>query len=377
MTQPDTQETEFNFGDIQVGNALDVADLEAIPETTPEEVEETSEETEKETPEESTEETQEDSTEEVAETTEEVTEEKSEEKAEENSEELSTEEILGDPLAEPEEDKESDGRSYEGFDDEDKQFAKQMSNTAYEHFSKKLQSLKEKKDSAEQTQDLMSHPEAYTLNPEYQDLVTNYDKAAQEQAHWKKQLVSVRNGNAWKSIEGYDKNGKLVIGKEEYQPTGESEIDIQSALTEAQTLSKDYSKKAYNIQKNHGNDYKESTAMLEEEQRKQFKWLQDEEMGKKVIDIPNIGKTSINKLRKQFSGVLPKVFTNHPMSELATNLWVMNQIMAKQQNELTQKLKKQTRNKKDSLRSEPTSTTVSADDDDIISISDSMADYFS
>jgi len=373
MTQPDTQETEFNFGDIQVGNALDVADLEAIPETTPEEVEETSEETEKETPEESTEETQEDSTEEVAETTEEVTEEKSEEKAEE----LSTEEILGDPLAEPEEDKESDGRSYEGFDDEDKQFAKQMSNTAYEHFSKKLQDLKKKKDSAEETQDLMSHPEAYTLNPEYQDLVTNYDKASQEHAHWKKQLVAVRNGDAWRSIEGYDKNGKLVIGKEEYQPTGESEIDIQSALTEAQTLTKSYGKKAHSIQKNHSNDYKESTAMLEEEQRKQFKWLQDKEMGKRVIDIPNIGKTSINNLRKQFSGVLPKIFTNHPMSELATNLWVMNQIMAKQQNELTQKLKKQTRNKKDSLRSEPTSTAVSTDDDDIISISDSMADYFS
>ena len=367
MTQPDTQETEFNFGNIDIGDSLEIDELEQLNELQDKESEEAEEK-----PEEKSEETPEDTPEE---TTDEVAEEP-EEKTEE-PEELSTEEVLGDPLAEPEEGKESDGRSYEGFDDEDKQFAKQMSNTAYEHFSKKLQDLKKKKDSAEETQDLMSHPEAYTLNPEYQDLVTNYDKAAQEQAHWKKQLVSVRNGNAWKSIEGYDKNGKLVIGKEEYQPTGESEIDIQSALTEAQTLSKSYSKKAYNIQKNHGNDYKESTEMLEEEQRKQFKWLQDEEMGKKVIDIPNIGKTSINKLRKQFSGVLPKVFTNHPMSELATNLWVMNQIMAKQQNELTQKLKKQTRNKKDSLRSEPTSTAVAGGDDDIISISDDMLDYFS
>ena len=374
MTQPDTQDAEFNFGDINVGDSLEVAELETT-------TEETSEETEKESTEESTEKAQEDSTEEVVETTDEATEkvepEEKPEESEETTEELSTEEILGDPLAEPEESKESDGRSYEGFDDEDKQYAKQMSNTAYEHFSKKLQSLKEKKDSAEQTQDLMSHPEAYTLNPEYQDLVTNYDKASQEHAHWKKQLVAVRNGDAWKSIEGYDKNGKLVIGKEEYQPTGESEIDIQSALTESQPLTKSFSKKAQSIQKNHSSDYKESTAMLEEEQRKQFKWLQDKEMGKKVIDIPNIGKTSINNLRKQFSGVLPKIFTNHPMSELATNLWVMNQIMAKQQNELTQKLKKQTRNKKDSLRSEPTSTAVSGGDDDIITLDDNILDYLS
>ena len=45
--------------------------------------------------------------------------------------------------------------------------------------------------------------------------------------------------------------------------------------------------------------------MLEEEQRKQFKWLEDKEMGKKVIEIPNFGKTSINKLRKTFLDVLP------------------------------------------------------------------------
>ena len=90
--------------------------------------------------------------------------------------------------------------------------------------------------------------------------------------------------------------------------------------------------------------------MLEEEQRKQFKWLEDKEMGKKTIDIPNFGKTSINKLRKTFLNVLPKVFSNHPMSELATNLWINNQIMAKQQLELTEKVKKQTRNKKDMLQ---------------------------
>ena len=65
------------------------------------------------------------------------------------------------------------------------------------------------------------------------------------------------------------------------------------------------------------------------------------------------------------------------MSELATNLWVMNQIMAKQQNELTQKLKKQTRNKKDSLRSEPTSTAVSGGDDDMITLDDNILDYLS
>ena len=276
-----------------------------------------------------------------------------------------------------EDDKEDEpkGRTYEGFDDEDKQYAKQMSNAAYDHFTKKLQTLKAGKSTAEETQDLLSHPEAYSLNPEYQQLVTDYDKATQEKAHWRKQLVAIRNGDNWRSVEGYDKNGKIVYGRDEFQPTAESEIDVQAALTEAQTMSKSFSQRAQSIQHNHATNYKDSVQMLEEEQRKQFKWLEDKEMGKKTIDIPNFGKTSINKLRKTFIDVLPKVFANHPMSELATNLWINNQIMAKQQLELTEKVKKQTRNKKDMLRGEPTSKASKADDDEMFTMDDLMNDF--
>ena len=255
MTKTDTKtaealEQEFNFGDIDVGDQLEVDELSTIapveePKETTEETEESAEESTEETTEESPEETEESTEEETEETEEESDEEEKDEKPEEESEELTTEEVLGDPLKDKEEEKDEKGRTYEGYDDEDKQYAKQMSNSAYEHFSKKLQKLKTEKSSAEETQDLLSHNEAYSLNPEYQQLVTDYDKASQEQAHWKKQLVAIRKGDPWRSIEGYDKNGKLVLGRDDYQPTSESEIDVQAALTEAQTLSKNFSQRAY------------------------------------------------------------------------------------------------------------------------------------
>ena len=379
MTKTDTKtaealEQEFDFGNIDVGDQLDVESLDTVKEERVLEEPEESEEAEKPV-EESTEEKAE-SEEETEEAEEESEEKEDSEESEEESEELTTEEVLGDPLKDKEEEKDEKGRSYEGYDDEDKQYAKQMSNSAYEHFSKKLQKLKTEKSSAEETQDLLSHPEAYSLNPEYQQLVTDYDKASQEHAHWKKQLVAIRKGDPWRSIEGYDKSGKLVLGRDEYQPTSESEIDVQAALTEAQTLSKNFSQRAYSIQHNHSKSYTESVQMLDEEQRKQFKWLEDKEMGKKIIEIPNFGKTSINKLRKTFKDVLPKVFSNHPMTELATNLWINNQIMAKQQQELTQKVKKQTRNKKDMLRSEPTSkSTKSKSDDEYFTMDSFMEDF--
>jgi acyl transferase domain-containing protein len=375
---------EFNFGSIDIGEQLEIDELNEIkpveeskeePKEEPEEEKEEPKE-EPEEKEESAEEPTEDLIEEVEDSDEEADEEESAEDSEEEADELTTEEVLGDPLKDEKETDEPKGRTYEGFDDEDKQYAKQMSNAAYDHFTKKLQALKADKSSAEETQDLLSHPEAYSLNPEYQQLVTDYDKASQEQSHWKKQLVAIRNGEGWRSVEGYDKNGKIVYGREEYKPTAESEIDVQAALTEAQTMSKSFSQRAYSIQKNHSANYKGSVQMLEEEQRKQFKWLEDKEMGKKIIEIPNFGKTSINKLRKTFLDVIPKVFSNHPMSELATNLWINNQIMAKQQQELTQKVKKQSRNKKDMLRSEPTSkSTKSKDDGGFFTVDSFMEDF--
>jgi len=375
MTKTDTKiaeaiEQEFDFGTIDIGDQLDTDELDTIkPVEEPVEEKPDEEESETEAPTEESEKSEEPEADE--------TEEDKKEAEEDEPEELTTEDVLGDPLKEDNEEDEPKGRTYEGFDDEDKQYAKQMSNAAYDHFTKKLQTLKTGKSTAEETQDLLSHPEAYSLNPEYQQLVTDYDKAAQEKAHWRKQLVAIRNGENWRSVEGYDKSGKIVHGRDEFQPTAESEIDVQAALTEAQTMSKSFSQRAQSIQHNHATNYKDSVQMLEEEQRKQFKWLEDKEMGKKTIDIPNFGKTSINKLRKTFLNVLPKVFANHPMSELATNLWINNQIMAKQQLELTEKVKKQTRNKKDMLRGEPTSKTSKADDDEVFTMDDLMNDFIS
>lgn len=386
-------EQEFNFGNLDIGNELDSDELDVITpvedsEENPDE-EKSDDKPEEDKPEddkpeddkeESTDESTDESTEEGVEEAYEEGEEKEEsEETEEESEELTTEEVIGDPLKDTkEDDDEPKGRTYEGFDDEDKQYAKQMSNKAYDHFSKKLQALKVGKSSAEETQDLLSHPEAYSLNPEYQQLVTDYDKASQEQAHWKKQLVAIRNGENWRSVEGYDKSGRLVMARDDFQPTAEAEIDVQGALTEAQSMSKSFSHRAGTIQRNHSSDYKNSVQMLDEEQRKQFKWLEDKDMAKRIIDIPNFGKTTINKLRKTFLDVLPTVFANHPMSELATNLWVNNQIMAKQQQELTEKVKKQSRNKKDMLRSEPSSkSTKSTDDGDMFTIGDMMNQYIS
>ena len=293
-------------------------------------------------------------------------EEKESEKAEE-SDELDVENIFKAPKEKEEEIKDS-SRDYEGFDDEDKKYAKQMSNDAYEHFQVKLKSLKSDK------VDLNGHPDGYSLNPEYQKTLDTYGKAQREQAHWKKQLINIRNGEAWKGLDGYDNEGNLTSSRKEYKPTANAEIDVQAALTESGNIMRDLSSKANQIKSNHSTMYKDAVDLLDKEQEKQFAWLQDEKIGKQQVDIPQIGRTTINKLKKNFVSSIPQVVRNNPMTELAANLFVTTQILGKQQSLLTEKLKKYERNKKDKLRSEPTSNKTTVGDDEMFELDALMED---
>ena len=131
---------EFNFGKIDIGDQLEIDELNEIKpvEETEEPEEEPKEEPkeESEEPKEETEESAEEPDEEVEDSDEEADKEESTEDSEEETDELTTEEVLGDPLKDEKETDEPKGRTYEGFDDEDKQYAKQMSNAAYDHFTK-------------------------------------------------------------------------------------------------------------------------------------------------------------------------------------------------------------------------------------------------
>ena len=90
------------------------------------------------------------------------------------------------------------GRDYSKFSEEDAKYLKQMSNDAFEHFSKRAEENKNLQESLEKVKDssqsIADHPEAYLLSDEYKDHAANLTKAQQEQAHWRAQLIKIRNG---------------------------------------------------------------------------------------------------------------------------------------------------------------------------------------
>ena len=273
-------------------------------------------------------------------------------------------------------------RNYDDFDESERPLLKQMSNAAFEKYAKNKRELSEaraqldelnKQDSGvKMPENMHEHPEAYTLSHEYREAATNYSKAQSEFNHWKQQLINVRNGEAWQGIEGYDQNGQMVASKQAYQPTQSSEIDIESALQEAKNFMNQFGQQAAHIQQNYSDIYKNANTMLADEQKKYFEWEGDPEKLNTSIETPTGKPATIGQIKEGFFEAIPSNFKRHPVTNLASNLYVTLQLQSAELGKLKKQLDISETNKKDSRRVEPRSARKSepVGDDEMFSTTD-------
>ena len=295
------------------------------------------------------------------------------------------------PDGELEEDRELDvesqskpeSRNYEEFDETERPLLKQMSNAAFEKYSKnrnemveakqQLEDLRAKAPDSKLPDSFHEHPEAYTLSPEYREAAGNYGKAQTEYTHWKKQLINVRNGEPWQGIDGYNADGQMVAGKQGFKATQSSEIDIESALQEAKNFMNQFGQQASHIQDNYSKIYSEADDMLSSEQKKHFEWEENAEKLKTTVETPGGKSATIGDLKKGFFDAMPGNFQKHPVTNLASNLYVTLQLYASELGKLKKQLDISETNKKDSRRVEPRSGRKSesaSSDDEIFSVDD-------
>ena len=290
------------------------------------------------------------------------------------------EEVREEVLEQPQTKAES--RNYEDFDESERPLLKQMSNAAFEKYSKnrnemveakqQLEELRTKTSDSKLPDNFHEHPEAYTLSPEYREAANNYNKAQTEYAHWKKQLINVRNGEPWQGIDGYNTDGQMVAGKQAFKATQSSEIDIESALQEAKNFMNQFGQQASHIQDNYSKIYSEADSMLSSEQKKHFAWEEDSERLKTSVETPGGKSSTIGDLKQGFFDAMPGNFQKHPVTNLASNLYVTLQLYSAELGKLKKQLDISETNKKDSRRVEPRSgrRSESASSDDEVFLTD-------
>jgi hypothetical protein len=276
----------------------------------------------------------------------------------------------------------AESRNYEDFDEAERPLLKQMSNAAFEKYSKnrnemveakqQLEELRTKTPDSKLPDNFHEHPEAYTLSPEYREAANNYGKAQTEYAHWKKQLINVRNGESWQSIDGYNTDGQMVAGKQAFKATQSSEIDIESALQEAKNFMNQFGQQASHIQDNYSKIYSDADSMLSSEQKKHFAWEENSDRLKTAVETPGGKSSTIGDLKQGFFDAMPGNFQKHPVTNLASNLYVTLQLYSAELGKLKKQLDISETNKKDSRRVEPRSgrRSESASSDDEVFLTD-------
>ena len=262
------------------------------------------------------------------------------------------------------------GRDYSKFSEEDAKYLKQMSNEAFEHFSKlseKSNKLQEEieavKQQAAKEVTTADHPDAYILSDEYKDTYANMSKAQQEQQHWRAQLIKIRNGENWQNIEGYNDAGQLVIGKDAFKPTQQSEIDVEMAMQEAAGLSRKFNSDLDNVSKSYKKNYEDAVTLLDREQKANFAWTTDDAVAKQELVLPNVGSTTIQQIKTTFSNALPKTFQKHPLAELASNLFVTLQLQAAHADSEKAAVKEEVRKEPKAKRKSSVAATESSDEE--------------
>lgn len=262
------------------------------------------------------------------------------------------------------------GRDYSKFSEEDAKYLKQMSNEAFEHFSKlseKSNKLQEEMEAVKQQAakevTTADHPDAYILSDEYKDTYANMSKAQQEQQHWRAQLIKIRNGENWQNIEGYNDAGQLVIGKDAFKPTQQSEIDVEMAMQEAAGLSRKFNSELDNVSKSYKKNYEDAVTLLDREQKANFAWTTDDAVAKQELVLPNVGSTTIQQIKTTFSNALPKTFQKHPLAELASNLFVTLQLQAAHADSEKAAVKEEVRKEPKAKRKASVAATESSDEE--------------
>lgn len=148
------------------------------------------------------------------------------------------------PVKVEEKNKNQTGRDYTGFNPEEIEAFKRMSNDAFAYVrprileNKKLSEVISAKDKEianlkvgkqELPASYYEHPEGYMFSPEYEEVAKQADVFSNVKQHWQQQLIRIHKGEKWTPLKGMDKNGNLIPDAPR-EGTIEDQVNVQSFL---------------------------------------------------------------------------------------------------------------------------------------------------
>lgn len=139
-------------------------------------------------------------------------------------------------------------RNYQDFPEEIVPVLRALNNTQFAKYAPVLKELHTRANAAKELETKIAdlskgpryfyeHPEAYTLSPDYQKIAENLNYIQFEESHWASQLQSIKAGQPWLELIGYDgKTGqpqfKEHAAPADGKPDYAAEVKVQQLLAQ-------------------------------------------------------------------------------------------------------------------------------------------------
>ena len=219
--------------------------------------------------------------------------------------------------------KDHEARDYSIFDAEEQVAAKQMSNTAFQQFTKL-------KKASKSDQIFYQHPEAYTTHPQYKEAVLNVQYGEQEHAFWQQQLLNCKEGKAVKNLTGYDTKGNPIFGTD-VPASPIVEEQIRNLMYNTQQNTNKARADIQGIQTKFKAEFSTVRSRFDAERSTRFAWAQNPEVLNATLDLTdeqgNKHTKTVKQIKDDFKSLFPSYLVNDMGVEVASDLMVALQMM--------------------------------------------------
>lgn len=209
---------------------------------------------------------------------------------------------------------------------------KNMSRPAREHMSKVMQENKELSKLKEFN--YLQHPHAYVLDPQFNEINNNLNKAKFEGDHWKQQLMLAKGGKKIRDIKGYDKQGNPVLSNE-IDPTDEIEESIRLNMQRAHNIADNLNQEIQKYPSKYKNQIGNDLATINQERSQRFAWVADPKLLDYEVDF-NGKDTSLKNIKSGFINLFPQYMRNHIGVETAADIYIAMVCQSAELNSLKQ-----------------------------------------
>lgn len=180
-------------------------------------------------------------------------------------------------------------------------------------------------------------PQAFLLDPEFQKVSSNYDRASFEASHWEQQLARIESGEPFQRLLKYV-DGQPVFGEPE-RATAELKIKVSSALNQAIAYQRDFQVQAQQLQQSFSQKHKEAANFVTDTMAKFIPWESDP----KALEtkLPGIGGKdgkTIKEFLQEHLELVPPQFRGNVMSRAWANVMIVNHMQSQKIAELEKAL---------------------------------------